>query len=351
MTSLSRTRHFPAECDFCQAEELIVARLNGDNFLDIAVTTTTSGQGRIYVYMRSPPIGTGEDLVFAPPVTIALPRAVRGLAVADFDGDGYNDLAAASDDPNGPELYALRNDQTGNFPTTSQFMSTWTLPGYPGDVVSLKFDTGTKPDLAVANPLHVPDSISVLRNISTPESRPEFEIRTFLRNVPQPLWEFNRLAAGKLSSDNLDDLAFNEVAHRGGVNSFLNDGAGGLLHRRDEQRNDRYYVLAIGESSLGGIDIGNLNGGTRRDVAVTESKSGEGIDLVDVLVGNGDGTFQRDASGNPIVYRFSTSPAPGFGQGPDDVIIVDLNDDGVPDLVTSNRTKDVTVLINSTPQP
>jgi len=59
---------------------------------------------------------------------------------------------------------------------------------------------------------------------------------------------------------------------------------------------------------------------------------------VSVLLGNGDGTFQ----GAQIF---------GAGTFPSSVAVGDFNLDGLPDLaVANNRSDDVSVLINNTPQ-
>ena len=76
------------------------------------------------------------------------------------------------------------------------------------------------------------------------------------------------------------------------------------------------------------VVIGDLDENGTPDLAVTNGDSED----VSVLLGNGDGTFQK-------ARRYGT------GWGPSSVAIGDLNGDGVPDLAVANRySNDVDVL-------
>jgi hypothetical protein len=88
---------------------------------------------------------------------------------------------------------------------------------------------------------------------------------------------------------------------------------------------------------LGGPAVGDFFGDGKISVAVTT-----GLGTVDVLRGNGDGTFQA-----PVSYLVDF-----HGQEPSTVIAGDFNGDGKPDLAASNfLSGDVSVLINTTPPP
>jgi hypothetical protein len=81
------------------------------------------------------------------------------------------------------------------------------------------------------------------------------------------------------------------------------------------------------------VAVGDFNRDGRQDLAVAIYP-----DNVSVLLGNGDGTFQ----GAQIF---------GAGTFPSSVAVGDFNLDGLPDLaVANNRSDDVSVLINNTPQ-
>ena len=79
------------------------------------------------------------------------------------------------------------------------------------------------------------------------------------------------------------------------------------------------------------ITVGDFDGDGTLDVAVANSDR-----AVSMLLGNGDGTFQR--GGN-------------FGAGNASVAMGDFNGDGRPDLAVANYpSMNVAVLINDTPR-
>ena len=68
--------------------------------------------------------------------------------------------------------------------------------------------------------------------------------------------------------------------------------------------------------------MGDFNGDGKLDLAVTTRPFGSGPGFVNVLFGNGDGTFQA-----PVNYRLAMHP--------DSVTVADFENDGRPDLVVS----------------
>jgi hypothetical protein len=83
------------------------------------------------------------------------------------------------------------------------------------------------------------------------------------------------------------------------------------------------------------VAIGDLNGDEKPDLAVANAESKANIDNVSILLGNGDGTFQR-----AVNY--------GTGGGPTSVAIGDFNGDANPDLAVANRYSDnVSVLMGN----
>jgi len=98
-----------------------------------------------------------------------------------------------------------------------------------------------------------------------------------------------------------------------------------------------------------GLRIGRLNPGSNRDVAYTvfDATNGAFSSAVHVVVGRGNGRFFRRSNGTAIVYQFAIAPSGGTATAPRDLQLVDLDDDGLRDIVTANETSNnISVLIN-----
>lgn len=81
----------------------------------------------------------------------------------------------------------------------------------------------------------------------------------------------------------------------------------------------------------------DLNGDGIMDLAVSNFANPKPC-YVSVLVGNGDGTFQK-----PAHFAVGVSPA--------QVVAADFNGDGKPDLATINEGSTISILLNTTPSP
>ena len=97
--------------------------------------------------------------------------------------------------------------------------------------------------------------------------------------------------------------------------------------------------IELGYPAAHKVAVADMDADGRLDVLATRAggSSGEDYGTVIVLPGNGDGTF-----GPKLSYV--------AGNAPSDLAVRDLNDDGRPDVVVTNRGADsVTVLWNTCP--
>lgn len=333
-------------CVDCVPAEVEFADMDNDFDLDLVVSAAAGSTGHgIYVAMND---GTGQ---FGTAVRYATQLAVRGLVVADFDGDGFNDAAGGVDlwltGPDVDRVLVLFNDGTGALNDQEvpiPLMLAITKP--PCDLVAADFNKltigPTRIDMVSANMWDF--SITVITNLGN---------RNFSVNTIKPTdldpnclsvdWEFESITTNRFTAGSQnEDLAVTEYVDDV-VDIFHGTLAGGFTHDCSEQLSDKYRVNPNSAGNCWGIDSGHLNGGVKPDVATALYFANE----VSILLGKGDGTFQSPANDG---YHFSMCPAGPLCPDVDGSIvvkIVDLNRDGFGDLVTSNHySANISVRIN-----
>lgn len=135
---------------------------------------------------------------------------------------------------------------------------------------------------------------------------------SFSAGPAYPAWEAaasyvmdNFVVVGDFNEDGFPDLAVSVPGRDNTVDVWLGNGDG-TLHNRGRH----------GGQPLSNIFAGDVNRDGHLDVVISGNSSGSVV----VLLGRGDGTFR-----NPT--RFST------GESVIEVVIVDWNNDGIPDLL------------------
>lgn len=328
-------------CVDCVPAEVEFADMDNDLDLDLVVSAAEGSTGHgIYVAMNN---GTG---VFGTAVRYATQLPVRGLVVADFDGDGYNDAAGGVDlwqtGANVDRVLILFNDGTGALNDQEVVISLGLGNDQPPcDLVAADFNKltigPTRIDIVTANMWH--ESVSVITNLGNRS----FSVNTIepAQGCANPDWRFesittNRFKAGSQHEDIATTEFLDDV-----VDILHGTLGGGFTYDCSQDLSDRYRVNPNNAALCWGIDSGHLNGGVKPDVAVALYNANE----VSIILGKGDGTFQSPPDDG---YHFNMDPS-----GPDDadgsimVKIADLDQDGFGDLVTSNHYSDnISVRIN-----
>ncbi len=301
--------------------------------------------------------------VFAPP-TVYNARAVRSVAVADFDVDGKLDLVALNHAESG-SLSLYLGDGTGAFP----FRSTLFQKGRrPNSVAAGDFNGDGRPDVVVANGTSVDGNAIVYLNdnlMFQQEVRLDWTspgIRTNSSSVA--VADFN--ADGKLDVV-LTNIDFNAVF------VALGDGAGNFSNFKNYSTNGFYPVhvvardfngdgkvdLAVANQAatgnnvsillgngIGGfgvatthaaggspsfIETGDFNSDNKIDLAVASYGSGQNISI---LLGNGAGAF-----GAPTTFSSG-------GTSPGTLAAADFNGDGKIDLAAVNQHEANVVILS-----
>jgi FG-GAP-like repeat/FG-GAP repeat len=271
---------------------IVTGDFNGDGNLDLVAFDNSPGGGDPPTWYYSVLLGNGDG-TFQPPVLYqqgyANRRGAAMVVVGDFNNDGKLDFAEDFSDV----MFLGNGDGTFGAPIPlGQGAS------YP---VSADFNGDGNLDIAVGG-------LALLFG----NGDGSFQAPVF----PQNLQDFTPLFTADLNKDGKPDLILASPSGSSQVALGNGDGTFALLPPVFPQ------VIAIGD----------LNGDGRLDaVARPDTNSFQ----LEAMLGNGDSTF-----GSPL-------PVPAATDAYQEVLIADMNGDGLPDLVLV-RYNGVAVLLNTT---
>jgi hypothetical protein len=273
-----------------------VADFNGDGFPDLA--TADFGDNTISVLIAN---GDGS---FRPALKFETGLSPESIGVADFDGDGILDLAVANTQDNTVSILL------GNGDGTFQTQSTATSGAAPVSLVVGDFNADGIADLAIADTDDAEVSIFLGNGDGTFQTRMTFAVG----NSPQ------QLVAADLNRDGVLDLAV--VNTRDNTASILlGNGDGTFQSQLISSTGAGPYHIAVGDFNRDGLI----------DLAVCNRYDG----TVSLLIGNGDGTFR-------------TGNSTQTGRSPVSIAAGDFDGDGLVDLIVTNLFDfDISVLIGN----
>ncbi len=280
-------QHFDTVPPTCSG--VAIADLDGDGHADVAA----AGESQFALFR-----GNGDGTL-QPPVMLALGTHVdgpAGIAVADFDRDGLLDVAIPDWTGAVHVLFASPSD-----------WSTVTLPvgANPTFVAAADLDGDGLNDLVEANAGD--DTVGVLRNLGG---------RGFASPITYGVGSNpTGLVLVDLDADHRVDLV---VVNGNGasVTSLRGVGDGTFVPVGEFEANEQSVAIAAGD----------VDGDGKIDVAVANMWGGN---RVTILRGGGDGTFYR------------AQPTYDAGPQPRAIALVDLDGDGWLDVVTVNQTDDI----------
>jgi uncharacterized repeat protein (TIGR01451 family) len=289
------------------AHAVAAADFNGDGFADLALPDSANHSLTIL-------LGDGTGKFMAAGQAYPTQSYPWGMAVADFNGDGNPDLAVVNAFSN--SITVLIGDGNGGFSSTANFP----VGNSPSGVAVADFNGDGNPDLAVANSLG--DSITVLLGDGsggfTPAGRPiaTGSLPTFLA-----MEDFN--------GDGNPDIA---VANSGEstVTVLLGDGSGGFSPAPGNP-------FAVGLSPFS-LASGDFNGDGYPDLAVANSFT-QGATI---LLG------KRNPAGQFLGFDPSLQSPVSLGGFPLYIVSADFDGDGRPDFLTANTSNDNLSLMLST---
>ena len=289
------------------ALQLAVGDFNGDNILDLAVVEYGgTGHSALGVFLGD---GKGN---FKESATYELGVESTSLVAADFDGDGYLDIAVTNRfgyGNNGHEGAVLMFYGKGD--GTFRKPDVYRLPGEPYGIAAGDFNGDHQVDLAVAEDSG--GSVAILMNNGQGK---------FKHIVTYP------------TDAEADYIAVADLGHRGVLDLVVSNAAGDvaiLLGNGDGTFGGAtlYSTALLGEGPVG-VAIADFRGNGNLDVAVVLDNGYPGL-----FYGNGDGSFQPVVRITGLDYPGNALAAGVFGK------------DNEPDLVVGAISKGIAILINA----
>ena len=355
------------------APGMLVADLNGDGNLDLAVTGQTSLPNAQFQFQNAP----GTVLIFSGNGDGTFQPAVQynpsgqidwALAAGDFNGDGLTDLAFVSNRPSTPTQVGLMfGTPSGTFQSPASY-AVGPIPGRPA-LADLNGDGVL--DMVVAN-AGFNGNLSVLIGNGDGTFQPAISYPTAFGALTAVVADFNGdgnpdIAVGNGTASNILVFPGNgDGTFRAPVASFNAIGGATFMAAGDFNKDGKLDLAVLGAVGVqialgngdgtfhgnlslpgvlgasGPIAVADLNGDGNPDVVFTASNS-TGVagtlqpGTVLVMLGHGDGTFA------------TVVPYP-IGKLATGLAIGDLNGDGIPDLAVADYASgagDVAVLFGN----
>ena len=303
------------------ASSVAIADLNGDGNPDLVVTNVYGKPG------GSPSVigvlmGNGNGTFQPVAIYISGGGFARSVAVADVNADGKLDLVIANETggvscPNGA-VDVLEGNGDGTFRAAVEFCSGGSTPL---SVAVRDVNGDGKPDIVVANAGS--DNLGVLIGKGDGTFQPAVSYGTLW---PGPV----QVAIADVNGDHKPDLV---AADLNTIPSFVS-----VLLGNGDGTFQAAVTYPSGANYAAGIAVADVNGDGFPDLLVANERACANCQngSLDVLLGNGDGTFQ---------------PAVGYssgGNGAMAIAVADVNGDGKPDLVAANyESNNLGVLIGN----
>ncbi len=292
------------------------------------------------------------------------------VAIVSGDWDGDGDLDVAISDGRGVSI--LYNNGDATFGRTVSRSTNPDLNGFPVGVTSADFNGDGWPDLAApgigfildfssATPSFAnADHVAILVN----DGEGRFNTaQTLILDNESP--RLSNIDAGDLNGDGWPDLAIDQSS--GKVTVLLNDGTGAFSIGRELEIGDNHLLSDVRIADVDGNgmadlivadngdvfdpeDIGQVlvyrNRGNARFFAPIRLAAGryptstavtdlDGDGLLDLAVAN-NGSDNLSLFFNRGVHAFGAAKTFGVGDGPTCVVAADFNGDDIPDLAVSH---------------
>jgi FG-GAP-like repeat/Carboxypeptidase regulatory-like domain len=315
---------------------------NGDSKPDLAVANNSTHNISVL-------LGNGDG-TFGARTDYDVGQQAYGVVVTDLNIDGKLDIVAETSFSLTEGVSVLLGNGNGTFQTRVDYL--FSGLAQPKSILASDFNNDNKPDIVVIDG----DGASVLLGNGDGTLQPAvgYGSSSFATSV----------AVGDFNADGQIDLAVSSYGLSGTVSIMLGKGDGTFFPQVD-------YASAPSPFS---IVKGDFNGDSKLDLATANVQ----VDSVSILLGNGDGTFAAPVNyGVGFPYELSTGDINSDGKsdlvitgngsglrvlkgngdgtfqksvnfegGGNFAIVLDLNGDSKPDIVSAQGANSVAVFIN-----
>jgi len=316
-----------------------VADYNGDGKQDLAVTNQVSNDISIL-------LGNGNG-TFQPQSLITAGSGPYAIVAGKFNADNNFDLAVTNSGANTVSIYI--GNGNGTFGAPASFF----VGASPLSIASADFNNDSKQDLVVANfGSFFSGSVSILLGTGSGT----FTTGTSIRTRTQPSF----VTTGNLNGDGNKDVIvanfgsdsvstfFGTGSGTFALNQNISTGAGPVAVELADLGQDGIADLIVANYNADSVTYctGNANGGF---TSCSNNNPAGGANPISIaaadFLNSGIKTYATALSGSNLV-KVATSDI-AVGQNPNAVSVADFNADGRPDIVSVNYgSNDVSVLIN-----
>ena len=320
---------------------------NGDGKPDLAVANNSTSNISVL-------LGNGDG-TFGVKTDYDVGQPAYGVVITDLNSDGKLDIVAETSFSFTEAVSVLLGNGNGSFQTHVDY----SFSGFaqPNSILASDFNNDTKPDIVVINGSGA--TVLLGNGDGTLKLPVSYGSSNFATSV----------AVGDFNADGKIDLAVSSYGccTNGVVSIMLGKGDGTFFPSVD-------YSSAPSPFS---IVKGDFNGDSKLDLATANNS----LDTISILMGNGDGTFAAPVNyaGGAFPFDLSTGDfnsdgksdlviagnghglsilkgngdgtfqkAVNFAGGGNFAIVLDLNGDAKPDIVSALTANSVAVFINQT---